>query len=151
MELVKSSDVEFAYPVLGITPDSDLWAFCDKGEMTTCGKLTLQDDMQKDMDLIDAQGGSWRVVSLLRLGGVGLSYGLSCFLAGVSRVEHDLRPLPRVNLEDVKARVCACMAARPEDWIWPDVGLPERLAEVEAVTSIAGIHEVLGLDHFRAY
>lgn len=149
--MAKTSATVFAYPILGITPDSDLWAFRDKDELTTCGKLTLADDMQRDMELIDADGQSWRVTSVVRTGGVGMSLGLSCFLAGVSRIEHELEARPVQTIAEVKRRVKACMEARPDDWIWPDVDLPTRLAEVEGVVSIAGIHEVLGLDHFRAY
>jgi len=149
--MAKTSATVFAYPILGITPDSDLWAFRDKDELTTCGKLTLADDMQRDMELNDADGQSWRVTSIVRTGGVGLSLGLSCFLAGVSRIEHELEARPVQSIAEVKRRVKACMEARPDDWIWPDVDLPTRLAEVEGVVSIAGIHEVLGLDHFRAY
>lgn len=148
---VASTQVEMSFPVLGITPDQDLWGFADRGELTTCGKMTLRDNMQDSMQLIDAGGRCFRVVAVRRLGGVGLRYGLACFLAGVSWIEQDLEVLPDLDLEAVLARVCTCMEARAEDWVWPDVTLDERLAEVRAVRSIAGIHEVLGLDHFRGY
>lgn len=149
--MTRSSEIEFAYPILGITPDNDLWAFRDRDELNTCGKMTLRDGMQDGMEIIDADGRTWRVASIVRVGGVGLSLGLSCFLAGVMRIDHELEALPRQTLTEVKSRVQACMKARPEDWIWPDVDLPQRLAEVQVVVSIAGIHDVLGLDHFRAY
>ena len=149
--MIRSSKAEFSFPVLGITLDRDLWGFHNRDELNTCGRQTLRDKLQQDMELVDAVGARWRVLGVHRIGGVGLSLGLSCFLARVSRIDQDLERLAPFTLEQVKERVCSCMRDRPEDWIWPDVTLEQRLAEVTGLDSIAGVHDVLGLDHFRAY
>ena len=148
---MKSSEVEFAYPVFGFTTDAGMWSFDDKDELSTCGKDTLRDHTQDGMELIDSKGRRWKIVSMQRIGGVGLSLGLNCFLAGVSRIDHELQPLEPVTVDDVKRRVSDCLKADPDLWVWEDETLEGRLAQVDAVGSIRELAEHLGLDHFRAY
>lgn len=148
---MKSTETEFKYPVFGFTPDAGIWSFRDKSELATCGPDTLRDSMQDGMELIDSAGGRWRVLSIRRVGGVGLSLGLSCFFAGVSRIEQDLERQPAMSLEEVKARVQACIEASPDDWTWPDLPLGTLLDQVSNIQEIAQLETLLGPDHFRSY
>jgi len=149
---VKSTDVEFIYPVFGFTTDADMWSFRDKSELTTCGRDTLKDRMQDDMQLVDSAGRSWRVVSVKRIGGVGLSLGLSCFMAGVSRIEHELEAQPSVSLEWFKSRVADGIRAHADVYVWEDETLEQKLDQVSNLRSFADLETELGwLDHFRAY
>jgi hypothetical protein len=105
------------------------------------------------MELIDAEGRHMVVRSVRRTGRAG-SLLSSLLPPAQSRIEHELEPLEPVSLEDAQARVCAAMQAHPDFWCEDDerdTVLPRRLAEVKATTSIAGIHDVLGLDSFHAY
>ena len=150
---MKTSEVTFQFPVLGISSDLDLWGFPDLRSLTTCGPLTLKDDMQRDLELVDTNGQRWIVRSVQRLGRTGSL--LKALLTGKpqSKIEQDLDDQGALTLEQVQARVCASMEAHPEFWC-DDVDhaeLPHRLAEVRATRRIAEIHEVLGLDTFEAY
>ena len=65
---MKVSEVAFEFPVMGLGADNDVWGFRDYRELTTCGRRTLRDDMQKDLELVDAGGRRWKVTAVRRLG-----------------------------------------------------------------------------------
>ena len=70
------------------------------------------------------------------------------------RIEQTLTPLDPLSLEAVQERVCSAMRNYPLYWCEEDdieTVLVERLAEVRGTTSIAAIHDVLGLDTFRQW
>ena len=154
---MKTAQADCRFPVLGFTPDADVWGFPDMDGLTSCGPRTLKKDMQSGMELVDADGRRWVVRSVRRTGRAGslLPWLLRSLLATPQwRIEHELEPLPPVSLEEAQARVCAAMAAHPDYWCEEDeraTVLPARLAEVRATKTIAGIHDRLGLDTFQAY
>ena len=151
---MKTTQADFRFPVLGFTTDLDVWGLPDLDALTTCGPRTLANCMQDGMELVDAEGRRWLVRSVQRTGRAGSL--LSRLLPGPAqfRIEHELELLEPISLAGAQARVCAAMRAHPDFWCEDDerdTVLPGRLAEVNAVTTIADIHEVLGLDSFHAY
>jgi hypothetical protein len=121
-------------------------------ELTCCGPKTLQDQVQIGMVLVDADGRSWRVLSVEPLGRPAFSLrSLRLFAPKLVQVEHEFAPGPRISLDDVKARICESLDAYPLYWCEPSEmpeGLEERKAEVRSVESIREIHDKLGLDYF---
>jgi hypothetical protein len=154
---MRTGDADFHFPVLGFTPDREIWGFPDLSTLTSCGPRTLKDNMQSGMELIDVDGRRWLVRSIRRTGRAKplMAWLLSCVLSTPqSRIEHELDCVDPVMLEDVKARVCAAMEAFPQDYCEADeleTLFHERLASVRAARNIAVIHELLGLDSFMAY
>lgn len=151
---MKTVQAGFRFPVLGFTTDSDVWGLPDLGALTTCGPRTLKEGLQLGMELIDAEGRRWVVRSVRRTGRAGSLLSVLLFSPSQSRIEHDLEPLASISLEEAQTRVCAAMEAHPDFWCEDDerdTVLPARLAEVRSTATIAGIHEVLGLDSFHAY
>ena len=152
---MKTAQADFRFPVLGFTGDSDVWGLPDLDALTTCGPRTLKEGLQVGMELVDAEGRRWVVRSVRRTGRAGSLLSLLLPLGPAqSRIEHELEPLEPVSLADAQARVCAAMNAHPDFWCEDeerDTVLPGRIAEVKATTTIAGIHEILGLDSFHAY
>ncbi len=154
---MKTSDVTFEYPILGISGDNDLWGFHDYRQLTTCGRRTLRDDMQRDMELVDAGGRRWKVTGICRLGRSRslLPWLFWSLLAGSTySVEQDLEPLEPLTLDEVKDRVCSAMKAHPEFWCddpESEAELSQRIRKVRRVKKIAGIDDVLGLDTFEPY
>jgi hypothetical protein len=155
---LKTSEAGFSFPVLGFTPDSEIWGFPDLNTLTSCGPLTLRDDMQAGMELIDAEGRRWLVRSIRRTGRAQslLKGWLSSALTGKpqSRIEHELDLLPPVSLGEAQARACASLKAFPTDYGAEDENDPvleERMAEVRSTRTFAAIHDVLGLDSFMSY
>lgn len=155
---MRTGEVDFRFPVLGFTPDLDVWGFPDLRGLTTCGPRTLKTDMQIDMELVDADGHRWIVRSVRRVGRAGslVSSLIRSLLTSVpqSRIEQELEAMAPLTRDETCARVCSSMEAHPEFWCEDDerqTVLPERLARVRAVKSIAEIHDVLGLDTFEAY
>ena len=155
---MKTGDVAFEYPVLGISGDNDLWGFRDYRQLTTCGRRTLRDDMQRGMELVDAGGRRWRVVGVRRLGKSRsfLPWLFWTLLTAVPNysIEQDLEPLEPLTLDDLKDRVCSAMKAHPEFWCDdPESAaeLSQRIRQVRKAKKVAGIDDVLGLDTFEAY
>lgn len=150
---MKTGQASFCYPLIGFTTDSDVWGLPDLAVLRTCGPRTLKDGCQVGMELVDTQGSRWLVRSVQRTGRAGSL--LSQFLGPAqSRIEHELEPLEPISLTEVQSRVCEAMKAHPDYWCEDDeldTVLPARCAEVRATKAIADIHEVLGLDDFRAY
>ena len=151
-------EASFNFPVLGISHDNDVWGFPDLRRLTTCGPRTLKDGMQRDLELIDAQGQRWVVTSVRTIGPAGSIPGrwFSTLLTGKPqfRIEHELKALEPLSVGEVKDRVCAAMRAHPDFWCEPDerdTVLRERIADVQATKTIVDIHETLGLDTFEGY
>ena len=152
---MRTGEIEWKFPVLGFTPDGDIWGFPDQEALTVCGSKTLKDNMQADMELVDAAGQNWRVLSVRRTGAADTLLRRLKFLGKrLWRIEHELEALPAVELAATLERVCKGMEANPGYWCVDEEDSDElqtRQAEVRAVTSFAGIHEVLGLDWFADY
>jgi hypothetical protein len=142
----------FRYPLLAFTSDLDMWVFESEEELTTCGPLTLRDHMQDGMEVVDAEGRSWRVRSMRRLGPARIS--LRTILRRLSKIEHLWEELPSLTLAELKDRVCASVAAHADCQLhFPDdtAELAARQADVRAADSIAAICELSGLDNFTGY
>lgn len=151
---MKTAQADFRFPVLGFTSDSDVWGLSDFDALTTCGPRTLEDGLQLGMELVDADGRRWRVRSVRRTGRAGSFLSRLLPNPGLWRIEHELEALEPISLADVQARVCDAMKSHPDFWCEDgeqETVLPGRLADVNAVRSIADVHKVLGLDSFHAY
>ena len=150
---MKTSQLDLVFPVLGFTLDQDVWGFRNLRDLTTCGKQTLKKGMQDGMELVDADGRCWRVMRIEKLGPTGPWW---TWLLGqpLFRIAQEVEALPPLTLSEVQGRVCDAMLAHPDFWCEPEDRssvLPARLEEVRSTTSIAGIHDVLGLDTFENY
>ena len=155
---MKTRDTDFVFPVLGFTPDKEIWAFEDMETLTSCGPRTLKNNIQIGMELVDSDGRRWIVRSVTRL---GRAYSLSrsmltLFLSAIiqSRIEEEIEPLEPLSLTEVKARVCAALEAFPEDfgqYLETDNELAPFLAQVRADPNIASIPKMLGLDNCESY
>lgn len=154
---MKSSEVEFQFPVIGFTPDRDFWGFPSLDALTSCGPRTLKDDMQRDMELVDAAGRRWIVRGVRKIGRKGplLRWFFSSLLSTPQyRIEQELEPLAPVSLKELKARACASLEATSEYYCAEDEReeiLDPLMAQVRAATSTAAIYELLGLDTFESY
>ena len=152
---MRTGDIDWKFPILGFTPDGDIWGFPDLEALTVCGPKTLKDNMQADMELVDAAGQSWRVLSVRRTGAADTFLQRLMFLGKrLWRIEHELEALPAVGLAATLERVCKGMEAFPGYWCVDEEDSDELQAlqsKVRAVTSFAGVHEVLGLDWFAEY
>ncbi len=150
-----TTQAAFGFPILGFTPDREIWGFQNLDALTRCGPRTLKDDMQAGMELIDADGRRWLVRSVRRTGRAGslLSLLLS-FGYAQSRIEQELEPLPPVTLEEAKARACAAVEAFSSDYCQDDerdTVLAPLLEQVKASATIADIYRILQPDTFEGY
>jgi hypothetical protein len=152
---VKASEAEFHFPVLGFTPDREIWAFADLNTLTSCGPRTLKDNMQSGMELVDADGRRWVVRSVRRIGRAEslLVWVLAhAFSTPQSRIEHELEEMTSISLDEVKARVRFSMETHPQDFYEADeAAFLEAVESVRVAQSVAEIHDLLGLDSFMAY
>ncbi len=154
-----AGEVDFRFPVMGITSDRDLWGFPDLDRLTKCGPQTVKDNDHSSMELIDLEGQRWRVLSVKRLGPVGSLWQQILqrllYASPQSRIALELESLTPVSLDEVKARACAGLDAFPGYWcaddVEPEPELSERKAALKAATSIQGLHDLLELDTFEAY
>jgi hypothetical protein len=154
---VKTGEVDFHFPVLGFTPDLDIWSFPDRNTLTSCGPKTLKDSMQSGMELVDAAGRRWVVRSVRRTGRAEpLMLWLVSHLISTpqSRIEQELEPSEPLSLSEAKDRVCASLRAYPDYYGAEDENDPaleELIAEVRSANSFGEIPDLLGLDSFMAY
>ncbi|WP_293494857.1 hypothetical protein [Phenylobacterium sp.] len=154
---MKTAEAGFEFPVLGFTPDLEIWAFSDLNTLTSCGPKALKDSMYIGMELVDATGRRWIVRSAIRTGRAEswLSSMISRLLSTPqSRVELELETLEPLSLSEVQARTCASLEAFPEDYGQYDESdnvLAPLLAQVRATKDIASLPALLGLDSFMAY
>ncbi len=151
---MKSSDVDFKFPVLGFTPDRQIWGFPDLHKLTKCGPATLKNRMQDGMELIDAEGRRWRVSAIRRTGRAGSWLSLLyVFGPPQSRIEQELEVLPPADLADVQARALLAMETSKDDY-YGDDGQAEYRAmrrKIGKARSIAKIYDVLQPDTFESY
>lgn len=155
---MKTSEAGFRFPVLGFTPEPQIWAFPDMDTLTSCGPRTLKDNLQIGMELVDADGRRWIVRSVTRIGRakpwLTSVVELLMYAKMQSRIEHELDALEPLSLDEVKARACAMVEAFPEDYghyVESDNLLAPMLAEVHAAKDIASLPDLLGLDSFKSY
>jgi hypothetical protein len=153
---MKTAEAGFHFPVLGFTPDREIWGFQDLDRLTKCGPRTLRGGMQVGMELVDANGRRWLVRSVRRTARAGsLLFHLLPFLAAPqSRIEHELEPMPALSLDEVRRRASAAMEAYSDDYYEGDEREAEfepLLAKVKAAGSVAEIYEVLQPDTFESY
>jgi hypothetical protein len=155
---MNTAEANFRFPVLGFTPDREIWGFADIGTLTSCGPRTRKENLQAGMELVGADGARWIVRSVRRVGRAEplIPWLLSALLTSTpqSRVEHELDRLEPITLREAQARACASLKAFPQDYGAADEDDPALgvlLAQVNATRSIGDLHELLGLDSFMAY
>ncbi|MET0273031.1 MAG: hypothetical protein ABW360_08580 [Phenylobacterium sp.] len=154
---MKTPEADFHFPVLGFTPDREVWGFKDMNTLTSCGPRTLKNDVQIGMELADTDGRRWVVRSVRRTGRARafIPWLVSALLSTrQSRIEQELDPIEPITLTEAQARVCAWLGAFPQDYGAEDETDPvfeQLLAEVRATQTIGAILDVVGLDSFMAY
>lgn len=154
---MRSTEADMLFPVLGFTPDGDIWGFADLNTLTSCGPMTLKKNLQHDMELVDSNGRRWIVRSIRRLGrGRPLFPGLLLDLLATpqSRIEQELDELSPLTFEEIKARAIAAVELTSEYYCAEDEReeiLVPLLDQVRAASDVAEIHELLGLDSFMGY
>lgn len=154
---MRTSEVEFSFPVIGFSRNNDVWGFEDRNTLTSCGPATLKEDLQRDMELVDAKGRRWRVLSITRTGRGEplLNWLISAVLSTrQSRIEQELEPLEPLTLAEIKARVRAAVEAHEDYYCEPDQReeeLEPRLAQLMAARTFQQVYDVFGLDSFMAY
>ena len=154
---MKTSDVDFEFPVLGFTENKDIWGFPDLNTLTSCGPITLKENLQDGMELIDARGKRWRVESIRRTGrGRPLLRWLfdAVLSTRQSRIEHELTELDPVTLAEAKQRTCEAINAFAENYCAEDerdTVLEPLLAQVRAAADIGSLYELLQPDSFMSY
>jgi len=90
---MKTREAACCFPVLGFTPDREIWGFPDLDTLTSCGPRTLKNNSQSGMELVDVEGRCWVVRSVRRTGrGAPLLAWLLSHLLSTpqSRIEHEL-------------------------------------------------------------
>lgn len=154
---MKTADVDFDFPVLGFTPDGEMWGFPDRNSLTSCGARTLKLDMQREMELVDGRGRRWIVQSIRRTG-LGYPPIVWIFQSLLStpqyRIEHELEETTPLPFDEVRQRAVTSVETYWMDYCAEDereeILLP-LLAQVRATSSAAELFEVLGLDSFMGY
>jgi len=151
---MKSSETGFKFPVLGFTPDREIWGFPDLDRLTRCGPRTLKEDAQNGMELIDADGRRWRVLSIRRTGRAGSVLSLLwIFGPPQSRIEHELEPLAAVSLTDMQQRARDAMESSKIDYYGEEAQAEYRstLRKIGKTRSIAKIYDLLQPDTFEPF
>lgn len=150
---MNSNDVDWAFPVLGFTPDLEMWGFPDLDRLTRCGPRTLKDNAQDGMELVDAKGRRWRVLSIRRTGRSGSWLDLLLiFGPPQSRVEQKVEPLAEISLAEVQRRACVSMEPSRIDY-YGDEGEAEyasMLRKIGRTKSIRNIYDLLNPDTFES-
>jgi hypothetical protein len=155
--IMKTAEANFHFPVLGFTPDLEIWGFPDMNTLTSCGPQTLKDDLQTGMELIDSDGRRWLVRSIRRTGraqSLIASLVARVLSTPQSRIEHELDVLEPVSMAELRDRACASLEAFSQDYCAEDERdevLVPLMAKVRSAKNVAVIHELLGLDSFMAY
>lgn len=152
---MRTAEAGFRFPVLGFTPDLEIWGFQDLDRLTKCGPRTLREGTQIGMELVDADGRRWVVRSVRRTGRAGsLLSLLLIFGPPQSRIEQELEPMSALSLDDVRRRATAAMEAHAESYLEGDereVEFEPLLAKVEAARSVAEVYELLQPDTFEPH
>ena len=151
---MRSSEVEFRFPVLGFTPDREIWGFPDLDRLTKCGPRTLKDNAQSGMELIDAGGRRWRVLSIRRVGRAGSVLSLLwIFGPPQSRIEQELVSLQALSLAEVQQRTLDAMEFFKADYYGEDGQAEYRstLEKIREARSISDIYDLLQPDTFEPF
>lgn len=149
-----SSEIDFRFPVLAFTPDREIWGFPDMDRLTRCGPRTLKEDAQKGMELVDASGRRWRVVSVRRTGRAGSVLSLLwIFGPPQSRIEQQLEVLSPISLEEVQQRSCDAMETSQIDYYGEEGQAEYRsmLRRIKNARSIEKIYDLIQPDTFEPY
>ena len=156
-DTLTSDLIDFKFPVIGFTPDREIWGFPDRRSLTTCGAQTLNENIPAGMELIGADGARFQVTAIHDKGRAGspLSRLVKGLLSGRQyRIEYSLVPLAQASLDDVKKLARQSLDAFPDDYCLgedPETVLPPLLASLQAAGSAEEIFTLLGLDSFESY
>ena len=152
---MKSSEADLSFPVLGFTPDGENWGFPDLDRLTRCGPRTLKENIQDGMELIDAKGRRWQVLTIRRTGRAGSVLSLlPGFGPPKSRIEQELQELPGASLAEVQQKMRESMETFRADYTGFDGDEAEFSSLLERVSqtrSVAELYELLQPDTFEPY
>ena len=152
---MKTSDVEFQFPVLGFTADQEFLGFRDRKVLTACGPLTAKGNLEVGTEFVDADLRRWVVRSMLTIRNARpwflrpLAHVLGVRLY---RVEHELEVLEPISLDEVKQRIHRWMVANPPEWSPHDdldTVIATNFADLGEASSIAEIYERFQPDTFE--
>jgi hypothetical protein len=110
--------------------------------------------MQDGMELVDAEGRRWRVLSIRRTGRAGPLLGLLwIFGPPQSRIEHDLEPLTPLSLAEVQQRTRNSVETYSADYMDGDDDSHHRslLDAIPRTRSVSEIYDLLQPDTFESY
>ena len=147
-------DSRIEFPVVGFTPDYYMWAFKNIEELTTCGTLTLRDNMQNGLILIGSDCRSWRVRSIRRIKRTG-SWLMVLLTAKTSwLIEHDLETLPNTSIDDLRERALKSVETYESDY----KGFPGEddfyasvLNDIRNAQSVSDVIRATGCGGFDTY
>lgn len=150
---IQASEIEFVYPILCFTTDGEIWSIQTPHQRMTCGYKTLSSGLQIGMDMVDASGRAWRVVSVQKIGyeAFRLRHIFSGLYPRLPVIDQAVESLPSPDFASVQERVCQHMDAFPGDFCeFPDdeAELSARKAEIRSTTSMAELDQALGIDAF---
>lgn len=155
IQIMKTTDVDFRFPVLGFTKDLEIWGFQDRHRLTKCGPRTLKEGTQLGMELVDADGYRWMVLAVSRTGRAGSFLSIP-FIFGLpqSRIELELEQVEAISIEGARQRACAALEVHAENYYdggEPDAEFESLLESVKCAPSIADIYELLQPDTFESH
>jgi len=152
---MKTSEMEFEFPVLGFPVDQDFLGFRDRRALTTCGRFTIEKNLAVGTEFIDARLRRWVVRTARKVGNARpwfvrpFTYWL---VPPLFRIEHELEALEPLSLDEVKDRIRVSMQAYPPEWS-PDDELDTVIAtdfaDLAAAGSVAEIYERFQPDTFE--
>lgn len=152
---MKSSEAGLSFPVLGFTPDRENWGFPDLDRLTKCGPRTLKEGMQNGMELVDANGERWRVLSVRRIGRTGsLLDLLPGFGPQQSRIEQELEQMPTLSLSEVQQTTRKSLETFKSDYMGFERDEDEfnsLLEKVSDARSVAELYILIQPDTFESY
>ena len=151
---MKSSEADLRFPVLGFTRDRENWGFPDLDRLTKCGPRTLKENMQDGMELIDAEGRRWRVLSIRRISRTGSWLMALLTATPQSRIEQELEELPGLSLAEVQKRTRDSLETFKSDYMGfsgDEAEFGSLLESVDQARSIAELYELLQPDTFESY
>jgi hypothetical protein len=153
--VMKTSEADISFPVLGFTPDLEIWGFRDLDPLTKCGPRTLKERKQLGMELVDAEGRRWLVQSVNRTGRAGsLLSRIPILGLPQSRIEQELEPMAPLSLDEVRGRARTAMETHSINYLDgddPDLEFKPLLKKVGKARSVAELHDLLPPDTFEPY
>lgn len=153
--MTKTSDLDLKFPLLGFTPDGQIWAFPDRDTLTTCGKFTLKDNLQLGLELIDSEGRRWIVRSIRRIGRDRplLPWLFVAALSGpLWRIEQEVDAMSPIAFEEIRDRAVQATRLLDEHYYTDDdkAELRQLVATVGRAKDVATIIEVMNPDSFKS-